>query len=87
MIAISILVTWLALAAAAFMTLSALGRAGARRDLEAQLGALGSGESRATPGWGEPLQLQRPWARGLVGEQTTRHSHVSLRNPSLEQAA
>jgi hypothetical protein len=86
MIAISILATWLALAAAAFLTLSAFGRAAARRDLEAQLGVLSSGESRTAPGWGDPRQLQRPWSRGLSAH-TTHQPHIGLHNPSLEQVA
>jgi hypothetical protein len=46
MIAISVLFAWLALGAAAFLTLSALGRVAARRDLEAQLGLLGNNTGR-----------------------------------------
>jgi hypothetical protein len=45
MIALSIVLTWLALGAAAFLTLSAMGRVAARHDFEAQLSGLGAGES------------------------------------------
>jgi hypothetical protein len=50
MIAASIVFTWLALTAAAFLTLSALGRVADRHDFEAQLGVLASGDAAGFQG-------------------------------------
>jgi hypothetical protein len=57
MIAISVLFAWVALAAAAFLMLSALGRVADRRDHEAQIGLLGNGETRTMVGRVQHISL------------------------------
>lgn len=65
MIAASIVLTWLALAVAAFLTLSALGRVADRHDFEAQLGVLGSDEASKLHATAAPgIQLTRPALAG-----------------------
>jgi hypothetical protein len=83
MIAAGIVLTWLTLAVAAFLTLSALGRVADRHDFEAQLGVLGS-EDPAELGH-YVTRLRPPGSRPIAGthrrsswQPSRRPAHVGL---------
>ncbi len=73
MIAASIVLTWLALAVAAFLTLSALGRVADRHDFEAQLGVLDSDEAARLRG-SAPRSYGRQARPALLGVSAYRRS-------------